>query len=185
MALQDILKKIIEEAEARIAVMKADAEKEKEKLQAESKALEIKQLKEIQERQKKAEASLEQKTRAMAARENSNKLLAIKQDIIMDALSQFCKKLEDSDDKVYESIIKPLIEKITLKKGTIFVPKSRVAITTKLLNGRFDIKADDTIGGGFLLTDGGAEIDCTFKNMVFSEFKDELTAFFAQKLNLL
>lgn len=185
MALQDILKKIIEEAEAVVAQIKADAEKEKEQLNIKSDEIQAQEIENLEAQQKEAEAKLEQKTRSLASRENANDALTIKQTLINRALESFCENLEQSDDKLYESILSNLAPKITIKKGTVLVPKKRLDITKKLLQGNFDFQSDDTIKGGFLIRDGGAEIDCTFQNMIFSEYRGQLTSFFAKKLSLL
>jgi len=60
-----------------------------------------------------------------------------------------------------------------------------VDLTKKFAPDGFEIKVDDKIGGGFIARSGKAEIDYSFKNLIFSEFSDNLRSYFAENLRLL
>lgn len=185
MALQDILKRILDEAQGEIKKIEAEADKQKKILQDESAEIEKADLAKLEEKTKIALDSAENKTRSMARRENTQLLLETKQKIIQSALEAFLKTLEDANEKTYGQLLEKLFEKITVRSGKVFAPPKRLEITSKYAPDGFDVVAHKDIEGGFVLHTGSAEIDNSFRNLVFGEYRDQLTSYFADQFKLI
>jgi len=63
------------------------------------------------------------------------------------------------------------------------VPRPRTEISKKIFGGA-EICADEKIRGGFVVKNENAEINCTFENLIFSEYFEELVQFLIKNLNL-
>jgi vacuolar-type H+-ATPase subunit E/Vma4 len=185
MALQDILKRILDEAQAEIKNIEIETEKQKKILQDESFEKEKSELALLEEKTKLALNSAEQKIRSMARRENTQLLLTTKQNIIQNVLEAFLITLEKADEKTYGQILEKLFEKITLRSGKVFAPPKRLEITSKYAPDGFDVVAHKDIVGGFILRTGSAEIDNSFRNIVFGEYRDQLTSYFAEQFKFI
>jgi len=185
MTLRDILQKILDEAKKEISTLEREFEIKKADLHTESKEIEKKEIAVVREKAALAADSVEKKTRQMARRENAKILLATKQKLIETAIAAFESSLEKCDNETYGKILKKCFAKMPMKSGTIFTPDIRIAITQKFAPDGFEIKADPNIRGGFIARSGKAEIDCSFKNLIFSEFSDDLRSYFAENLRLL
>ncbi len=185
MTLRDILQKILDEAKKEVSKLEKEFEMQKADCKSESDRVEKQEITVVRKKAAAAIDSVEKKTRQMARRENAKTLLATKQKLIESAMKSFELSLEKSDDEYYSKILKKCFEKMPMKSGTIFTPASRVAITEKFAPDNFEIKADDQIGGGFIARSGKAEIDCSFKNLIFSEFANDLRSYFAENLRFL
>jgi len=184
MALQDILKRILDKAQAEVQCIQEETEAEKKKMTAESQVLEQEELEKLKEKTVAIATSIEQKMCSMARRENSQALLRTKQNLIHNALELFLEKLEKADDKTYGQILSKLFESISATSGKVFAPPKRLEITTKYAPQGFDVVAHKDIEGGFVLKIGNAEIDSSFRSLIFSEYKDQLTSYFAEQLKL-
>ncbi|MCF7830481.1 V-type ATP synthase subunit E [Candidatus Gracilibacteria bacterium] len=184
MALQDILKKIIDEAGVEIKKIEADLEEKKAKLVANSANIEKAELESLDTKTKNALESVETKTRSMARQENSKELLRTKQVLINDALDSFLVMLEGLDDKMYGQLLEKLFESSRATSGKVFAPPKRLEITSRIAPPGFDVVAKNDITGGFVLVTGASEIDNSFRNLVFSEFREALTSYFAEQLKL-
>jgi len=185
MGLQDILKKILDEAKEVIKKLEEEKEQKKQILQKESDEIEKKALDEVEKKAQNTFSSVEKKTRSMANREALHEMLFVKQNLIKKAMQNFCDYLINLNENELNQIFKKFFEKITLNNGIIFVSPKHESLVKNLTGNNFEIKSDDKIKGGFIIKNKGSEIDCTFENLVFSEYKQEFTSFFAQKLNLL
>ncbi len=184
MALQDILKKIIDEAGVEIKKIEAELQEKKDKLVTESGKIEKIELEKLETKTKNALESVEIKTRSMSRQENAKELLRIKQKLINSALDSFLEMLEGLDDKAYGQLIEKLFESSRATSGKVLAPPKRLEITSKIAPPGFDVVAKNDITGGFILSTGSAEIDNSFHNLVFSEFKESLTSYFAEQLKL-
>ncbi|MCF7917559.1 V-type ATP synthase subunit E [Candidatus Gracilibacteria bacterium] len=185
MALQDILKRILDEAQHEIKKIEAEAEKQKKVLREESSAIEKIELEKLENKTLFALSSAESKTRSMARRENTQLLLATKQQLIEEALTRFLGTLENANEKTYGQLIEKLFESISLHSGKVLAPPKRLEITSKHAPDGFDVVAHKDIDGGFILRSGSAEIDNSFRNLVFGEYRDQLTSYFAEQLKLI
>lgn len=184
MAFQDILKKILDEAQVQVKAIEADLEAQKNKLQVESDA----QLKEdlglLKKKSETLAGQVDQKIESMARREGGKHALEIKNEIIQDALNQFQARLESADDATYSSVLEKLFTTINDDSGRIFVSKKRLPLTQKFAPKGCSFFEDENIKGGFIFRGVDSEIDNTFQNLVQSEFRQDLTAYMAEHLKL-
>jgi vacuolar-type H+-ATPase subunit E/Vma4 len=184
MALQDILNKILETAAQEVRDINLSLETEQKKLSEKIKKLEMAEFADFNLKSKEVLALVSIKTDSMARRENKRRLLEAKRRLIEKSLNVFLRSLEKADDELYAKILDKLFEKVDVKNGTIFVPENRVDITTKKVSKNFIVKSDASILGGFIIKNKQVTIDNTFKNLVKSEFKNELEIYFANQLKL-
>lgn len=185
MSLQDILQKILDEAKLEIEKIQKDLEQEKLALQKEFEKEKSLELEKLSQKKSEAEKKIKQKIDSMARREVKQKMLSVRHWIITKAMNSFAEYLEKLSDNKYEEILKKLFAKISEKEGVILAPANRLELTKKIAPKGFSVEKDDSIKGGFIAKLGKAEIDNTFKNLVFSEFQNEIRSFFAEKLNLI
>lgn len=182
MALQDILQKIIDEANADAARIQEELKIEQKKLEEQAKAEEAQELGRLKENAQVAMASVERKTDAMVRRESQKLLLQAKHTVISEALEKLWKHLCDLSDDKYTELLKVLLSKVSAPSGTILAPKNRLDLTKKVAPNGFDVKEDANIKGGIIIRTEKSEIDNSFRTIVFSEFRVELEMVLAQKL---
>lgn len=184
MALQDILQKILDEAAVEAKKIDDSLAVEKKELKSEA----DKQTAELLEEQasKKADAlnSIEAKTNAMARRDAKSRQQEARRNVITEAMEKFLEHLVALSDDQYAQVLEKLFAPIT-GEGTVFVPKARVAVTKKVAPKSFSVEETEDIKGGFIAKMANAEVDCSFESLVFSEYRNEIESFFAQKLNLI
>jgi vacuolar-type H+-ATPase subunit E/Vma4 len=186
MALQDILKKILLDAEEAAKAIDSELVQAKELLTTKSKKLEEAELLKLKEKTQKVLDSIESKTRSMARREKSKIILETKQQIIKDFLIKLQERLEKVPDEIYGKIIKKLLEKITDKQGIIFTSNSRLTITKSLIPSGFKVEVDDNIKGGFIFkSKTGGEINNSFESLIHSEFRSNLEMYFSEQLKFI
>jgi len=184
MALQDILQKIIKEAEQQVAEMKKGFAGETAQVEAEFAKKAEQQASELEAKKQSTLEKLTHESATMARRKSKQLLVAAKHDIIAQALQQLLNHLNDLGDADYEALLKKLFAHVDLSAGTILTSDKRIAVTKKVAPSGFEIKADAAIEGGFIIAGKGVEIDNTFQNIVLSEFRQQLESFFADKLEL-
>ncbi len=187
MALQDILKKILADADTEVAQLKKAAEADYKELEKDAKAQEASALKELESNTEAALNSIEDKTRSIARREKSKTLLQKKQEIVQSLLAGLQKSLEALPDEKYAKIITPLLAKIPDNEGTILAPKARVSVTEKSCpqEASFTVKADDRVVGGFIFSAPSGEVDNSFESLINSEFRSSLEIYFAEQLKFI
>lgn len=185
MALQDILKKILLDADSEIETILAAAKKEEAVLDKASKKIEASELEALNNNTKSALDSIEKKTLSMARREKSKVVSNAKQLVISSLLDKFQEKLENADDSVYEKIITKLFAKITDSEGTVTVCKKRMAVTEKVAPKSVKIEVDEYVAGGFIFQSATGKIDNSFKSLVRSEFRSQLEIYFADQLKFI
>jgi len=184
MALQDILKKIREGAVAETTKIDAEADAEIQKLKAASDETSKAEIKAFEAKTEKALQDVEVKTKSMARREGAQLLLQTKRQLIEDAKKQFLGYLIKSDDATYGKMIEKLFSQMKDASGRVFAPKSRLAVTKKHAPKDCTVFEDEKIRGGFLFRGVDSEVDNTFENLIFSEFGEAFTTFFADQLKL-
>jgi len=184
MALQDILKRILDQAQSTARTMQEETDARRKQMARESEFLEKEELAKLKGKAEKVTATIEQKMCSMAKRENAKNILRAKQNVIQTALTQFLDMLEKADDKTYGQILTRLFESLPVSSGRVYAPPKRLEITTHFAPPGFDVVAHKDITGGFIVRDGDAEIDASLRNLVFSEYKDQLTLYFAEQLRL-
>jgi len=184
MALQEILQKILDEAAGVVSEIESETENKKKALCVASQAQEKLEQEQWTAKMDRAVETLETKTRTMARREQSRKLLTVKQEVLDQALSGLEQSLKALDDTAYGSLLDKLFAPFAQDSGKIFVSKDRLAVTQKHAPKGCDVIEDDTISGGFRAKIGGAGIDNSLQNLLFSEHKLSLVTYLADSLNL-
>ena len=187
MSLQDILKKIIDDSQKVIKEIEAEAEVAKKETVARYKKKEEAALVDLDQKTQKAVASVDDKIRLMARRESAKLQLEAKQEVIQKALEGLLEKLENADEALYKKVLAQLFAKIAEKEGQVLTSPKRVDVTKSCLPGglQIEVVGDDSIKGGFVFRGKQSEIDNTFRELVFSEFRSELTTYFAEQLRLI
>jgi len=185
MSLQDILQKIIEEAKQEVDQIKGQLESEKQVLQTEADKSQKEELQVLSVKKKAALEKIKTKIDSMARREVKQKMMQARHDVVTKAMNTFAEHLKKLSDDKYGEILKKLFSNITEKEGTILAPSAKLALTKKFAPAGFIVEADDSIESGFVAKLGRAEIDNSFENLVFSEFHNQIRAFFAEKLGLI
>lgn len=184
MALQDILKKIIEEAQEEIQVIESKNREKIKELQKESEAQEKKDLLVIDDKTQKALESVEKKTLSMAHREGSRMRLEMKHEVLRDLVELFIEKLEKADEKSYGEVIQKLFGTLNAPSGKIYAPPQRIEITTQKAPQGFDVVAHKDIHGGFIAQINDITIDNTFRTLILQEFSEDITLFLTDELKL-
>ncbi len=184
MALQDILKRILDEATAEVRRIETDTANEKKLLAEESARLEREDFEKLQVRTKEVLHSAEQKMMSLARGDNAKSLLSVKQNLIHQAMERFLSFLEKADDKTYAQLLEKLFESLPSPSGRVFAPPKRLEITSRVAPPGFDVVAHKDIENGFVVRIGKAEIDNSFRTLIFSEFRDQLVSYFAEQLKL-
>lgn len=184
MALQDILKKILDEAQAEVQAIESELAAKKKDLEKESEAMLKEDLETLKQKSQNAAANVDQKIASMARREGVKHSLSVKNEIIQGALDRFQERLEKADESLYSSVLEKLFATMKGDSGRIFVSKKRLPVTQKYAPKGCSFFEDDTIEGGFIFRGVDSEIDNTFQNLIQSEFRQELTAYIADHLKL-
>jgi vacuolar-type H+-ATPase subunit E/Vma4 len=184
MSLNDILQKIIDQAEVEVKDLQAQASHQKQEMKKTSQRFcEVKKT-ELAEKTEEALASVQKKMETMGHQEVARQVLTAKQEVVQAALVGLYNQLVNIDDETYGQIMKKLFVSIENKPMKIITAPNRVEITKQYAPGAAEIEGQKKVTGGFIVESKGMTIDNTFKNMIFSEFKEALTMYFAQKLNL-
>ena len=184
MALQDILKKILDDNAEDLKILQSEAEQQKQEIEKQFDTEEQKALQDLVEKENSAHETLKNKIDSMARRENSRAMLASKQTLIETALKLLEERLVNSPDDVYKNILKALFAKMDISEGTIYAPKSRIDLTRSCAPKSFKVAPDESITSGFFVRSNSLEIDNSFHNLIFSEYRSELSSYFAEQLKL-
>jgi vacuolar-type H+-ATPase subunit E/Vma4 len=184
MALQDILQKILDEAANEIKILDEELVEEKKQLKVESEKETAALLASLAEKKEDALKAVVVKTNAVARRDVKTRMQQARRNVISAAMEKFHEHLVKLPEESYRQIIEKLIAPLA-GKGVLLVPKARVEITKKVAPTGFTVEPSENIEGGFLAKLSNAEVDCSFHSIVFSEFRNEVESFFAQKLNLI
>ncbi len=180
MALSDILKKIVQEAEteAKEILTKAEAAAVAEKQQIVAEANE--KITELEARKESLISELQKKAVHMAERENKLALMMGQQSVVEKTLSALYTHLSELSDDAYGAILKNLCSGLSGGKMILHAPKNRLAITQKYAPTGAEVKDSADIKAGFIAEIGNVRIDNSFKSLLFSEHKDALVQAIAQ-----
>ena len=184
MALQDILQKILEEVTSEIQTLDASLVEEKKQLRTNADQKITLSLEAIAQKKADTLSSIKKKTDAIARREVKTVLQRARRNVISSAMEQFCAHLVALPDEQYQEVIEKLMTSLS-GTGILLVPKTRIELTKKVAPKDFTVESTEDITGGFLAKLPKSEADCSFHSLVFSEFRNEIESFFAQKLNLI
>ncbi len=184
MALKDILNKIQAVADQEVEKMQHDFEKAKLDLIAQFDTDTKKELEVLTEKSKEAGKAVEKKVNTMAHRDCKQLLLETKRSLLDKAMDQFMDSLvalpSDEKEKIYQKLAK----NITATAGEAKVAKGDITVVKSVLASGIEIKEDGDLKGGFILFSEGSEMDCSFENLLHSEYKNELEMYFSDQLKL-
>lgn len=184
MALQDILKKVLEDAAKKVTAIEAEAKIEVANIQKQIETTETEELTTLKEEHALALESIEEGTISTARREQKKFQLAAKCEVLEMALANFYTHLVELSDAEYEKVITALFAGIN-ETGTIIVPTKRLEVSKKVAPKGSTVEGSEDIAGGFLFKTEAMTVDNSFKNVVYSEYKTTIEGFFAQKLELI
>ena len=176
MPLADINKAIMAEADKEIKAIKAEGEKKLEALKAEwAEKIKERQLKIIQDAQKKANQKIQQMQFKMQAQFQAE-ILKSKNEVINKAYNQASKKLGELSEKEYEDFMVKLIKKIDTAEGELISAQGKEKILKKALQKtekKFTISEKTTKdAGGFIFQSSKLEIDNTFSRLI-ADLRDQ------------
>ncbi len=183
MALADIAQKILAEIDQQIKGLEKELEAQKKALDTTYADKEKTALVDLDKKTEKALADVDHKIAAMARQENKKAMLGARRAVLDKAMDAFFQALCGADKSSKETIYKKLLDLVDVSSGDIVVAAADEGLVSSLVKG-FNVKGDSNIAGGFLLNSGGAEIDNTFHNLVYSVYRDELEMYFANQLKL-
>lgn len=183
MALADIAQKILAAVDDQVKVLEQDFVAQQKKLDGKFADKEKSALAELEQKTEKALTDVEQKISAMARQENKKALLQARRNVLDQAMEALLTALQGADKSAKESIYKKLLAEVDSDQGELRVAPADEALFKSLAKG-LSVKTDQHIKGGFMLTLGGAEVDNTFENLVYSVYRDDLEMYFADQLKL-
>lgn len=183
MALADIAQKILAAVDDQVKILEKELVAQQKNLDSEFVAKEKSALAELEQKTEKALTDVEQKIAAMARQENKKALLQARRNVLDQAMKSLLEALRAADKGTKESIYKKLLAEVDGDQGELRVAPEDESIFKSLAKG-FSVKTDSHIKGGFMLTLGGAEVDNTFENLVYSVYRDDLEMYFADQLKL-
>lgn len=184
MALPDIIKKILEEAESEVSRIELNIEAQKKEIQKQAEIQKKADAETIKAKMQSAFESIEKKMQSLIRRESAKKQLEMKHEIIQSLLHDFLKSIENADENTYGKILEKLFAKTSVTSGKVYAPAQRMEITSKKAPQGFDVVTHKDISGGFILETGGIKIDNTFKTLLFEEFTEDFILYFSEELKL-
>lgn len=168
MALSDIKKAIIEEADNQAkAILKEGesqvliAQKEWGKKIAEKKALLLDRAK------KKAQQKVRQERFAAKARSHAG-ILSKKREVIEQVYAAVADKLANLTSEEHAALMKKLVANLPIKSGELVVAKKQADTLKKALGvkaGQYKLKVED-MSGGFIARSGGLQLNYSFEALV-------------------
>ena len=183
--IEKIIDRISGDAQAEIDAILDDARAEAAQITAKYEAQAKAEADEILKRGSAAAAEREERLASMAQMEGRKAELAAKQEVIEEAFELALKKLQALPEEQYVELLAGLAAKasVTGKETLIFSAKDCdsvgakvvAAANAKLTNGALTCSEETrSIDGGFILSDGAVEVNCSFTTLVRLQ-KSEIT----------
>ena len=183
--IEKIIDRISGDAQAEIDAILDEARAEAAKITAKYEAQAAAEADEIVKRGSAAAAEREERLASMAQMEGRKAELSAKQEVIEEAFTLALKKLLALPEDQYVELLADLAAKAstTGKETLIFSAKDRdsvgekvVAAASAKVNGGAFVLGTETraIEGGFVLSDGAVEVNCSFATLVRLQ-KTEIT----------
>lgn len=183
--LDNILKQIREDAEASAAKTVAEAQKQADDLLEQARREAAEKSAQAAEHTKAMAQDVEARAQSATDLEKRKRILAEKQALISGMIEQAQASLEQLPDAEYFSVILKLVQKYALpqdgeilfsEKDFARIPSSFEASLAKAVPAPGKLRAgksDGVHGGGFLLSYGGIEENCTFQAL-FDAAREDL-----------
>ena len=183
--IEKIIDRISGDAQAEIDAILTAANAEAAQIVAKYEAQAKAEADEILKRGSAAAAEREERLASMAQMEGRKAELAAKQEVIEEAFELALKKLQALPEEQYVELLAGLAAKasVTGKETLIFSAKDCdsvgakvvAAANAKLTNGALTCSEETrSIDGGFILSDGAVEVNCSFTTLVRLQ-KSEIT----------
>ncbi len=172
MALQDILKKITDEAKKKAAFMKQVADDEIKKIREEGQAKSDARRVEIEQKIGVQSAAVLEKSKTLAAMEGRSQSLRQKREVIDQTYEEVEKELNALDSSEYVKLISGMMKHAskTVEKGSLTVPADRKKLTEEAIEKSsvdFHVEGEtNDFKGGFVLSSGKVEINLSFPYLV-------------------
>lgn len=172
MALQDILKKIEEEATKKSAFMKQVADDEIKKIEEETNEKAEVRKAEIEVKIEFQSASVVEKSKTLASMEGRSQTLRQKREVIDQAYLEVEKELNGLSDHDYVNLVTNILKHLSenAEKGNLIVPANRRHLTEDALkNAKVDFHIKDEshdFKGGLVFTSGKLEINLSFPYLI-------------------
>ena len=174
--IEKITKRIDAQAQAEIDCLLAEAKDQAEELTERAKAQAAAEAAELAARNEKAAAEREERLIGAAQMEAKKIVLAARQELLEQAYAKALEKLCSMPDAEYTKVLATLLEEAAPdgKGSVIFAPdvkerigKETVALANEKLQGSLTL-AEETrpMQGGFILSKGNVEVNCTFETLV-------------------
>lgn len=172
MSLNDILKKISDEAAKKAALIKQVSDDEITKVHEEAALAAEARKVEIEQKVIYQSASMIEKSKTLASMEGRSTTLREKRAIIDEAFSEVEKELNSLDSGDYTDLLVTMIKRVmqSVEKGSLIVPEVRrkeTEVALEKANADFHIKSDtNDFKGGFILSSGKIEINLSFPYLI-------------------
>ncbi|MBU1018156.1 V-type ATP synthase subunit E [Patescibacteria group bacterium] len=172
MALQDILKKIEDEAKKKSAFIRQVADDEIKKIREEAQIKADARREEIEQKIETQSATVIEKSKILAGMEGRSQALRQKREVIDQAYEEVEEALDALSDDDYVSLLSDMMKHAlkTVEKGTLVVPANRLQLIKDAIrkaNADFEIDSEThDFKGGFVLMSGKVEINLSFPYLV-------------------
>jgi len=186
MALSDILDKIKEETEAKMAEINSEYEAKTLALEAEFKEKKEKSKAEMDSQVITNSKKILNKMKTAAMMEAKSKLLREKRELLDSIFADVLEKLSAADN--YKEMIEGLLKNSDIEgEDVLLVPakgKEDVTARALLASGKSYKMSDESIGikGGFILESDKIEIDNSFESILNKQLRDDLELDIAKML---
>lgn len=173
--IQDTIKK---QAKEKVAEIEERTKKEVQKIETQIENEKENLVKEIQEKTKAKITNLKEQNKVVLEIQQRNSVLAKKLELLNDAQKNATENLCGLNSGEYESIVKKLLEKVSLNtsEAQIIIPENRETESKKALkaaNKNFSIKVDKNLKGGFIIKTDKFEINNSFSDIVKQIFEEK------------
>jgi len=172
MALQDILKKIEDEAKKKASFIKQVSDDEIKKIREEAQAKADARRTEIEQKIETQSAAVIEKFKTLAAMESRSQALRQKREVIDQAYEDVEETLNTLSDDDYVILLSDMMKHAskTTEKGSLTIPADRRKLTEDAIQKAgvdFEIKSETRdFKGGFVLASGKVEINLSFPYLV-------------------
>lgn len=183
MALQDIVKKIIDSAQDEVHQIEASYQDQLQQMKSAAAENEKAALGEVVDNQKTAEEDLVRKSESLVRREQQKRLASVKRELVEKGVGALVCSLQALKGAELRAFYQVLIDRLGGVTGKVVLAQVHEEVKD-LFDGFEAVEMSDALGGGFCVSTSDQEIDLTFDSLVRSEFRSELEMYFADQLKL-
>lgn len=186
MALQDIIKTILDEAENDAAKIRREGDVKVKEIEDEGRKKVEQEEASIEENISKEAQKIVDRVKFESNIEERNKIVSIKQEIVDEVFSKAQNKIKEINDEEYVSLLKKLINSLPeVEAGEIISVSGKEELTRRALqeSGKDYSISNDTIDGlgGFLFKSSDIEVNNRFEELL-SGLKESLEIEISNKL---